>query len=88
NSKDQTEALVKATGIPCITELEQGITVARNAGLAVANGKYILNADADTIYPKDWIEQMIKPLAERENIAAVYGRFSFIPIAGTSRFSY
>ncbi|MFX6945480.1 glycosyltransferase family A protein, partial [Acinetobacter baumannii] len=62
--------------------------VARNAGLAVANGKYILNADADTIYPKDWIEQMIKPLAERENIAAVYGRFSFIPIAGTSRFSY
>ncbi|MFX5587149.1 glycosyltransferase family A protein, partial [Acinetobacter baumannii] len=38
-----------------------------------------MNADADTIYPKDWIEQMIKPLAERENIAAVYGRFSFIP---------
>jgi glycosyltransferase involved in cell wall biosynthesis len=88
NSKDQTETLVKATGIPCITELKQGITVARNAGLAVANGTYILNADADTIYPKDWIEQMIKPLAERENIAAVYGRFSFIPIAGTSRFSY
>jgi len=88
NSKDQTEALVKGTGIPCITELNQGITVARNAGLAVATGKYILNADADTIYPKDWIEQMIKPLAERDNIAAVYGRFSFIPIAGTPRFIY
>jgi glycosyltransferase involved in cell wall biosynthesis len=88
NSKDQTESLVKATGIPCITETKQGITIARNAGLAVATGKYILNADADTIYPKDWIEQMVKPLAERENVAAVYGRFSFIPIANTPRLTY
>lgn len=88
NSKDRTEALVKSAGIPCITETIQGITVARNAGLAAATGTYVLNADADTIYPKDWIEQMIKPLASGNKVAAVYGRFSFIPIAGTPRLTY
>ena len=39
NSKDNTEALVKATGIACILETTQGITAARNAGLAAATGK-------------------------------------------------
>lgn len=88
NSKDNTEQLVQAAGIPCIRELVQGITVARNAGLAVAKGQYILNADADTIYPKDWIEQMVYPLAKNNSVAAVYGRFSFIPIGSTGRLTY
>ncbi len=88
NSKDRTAEMVMATGIPCVNEPKQGITNARNAGLAVAKGKYILNADADTIYPKDWIEEMIKPLSTNENICSVYGRFSFIPIGSTGRFTY
>lgn len=88
NSKDKTEEMVLNTGIPCIRETQQGITNARNAGLAVAKGVYILNADADTIYPKDWIEEMVKPLAKYNNICSVYGRFSFIPIGNTGRLTY
>ncbi|WP_207425537.1 glycosyltransferase family 2 protein [Pedobacter sp. SYSU D00535] len=88
NSKDNTEALVKACGISCILETTQGITPARNCGLAQARGKYILNADADTIYPSDWIEEMIRPLATNNNVAITYGRFSFIPIGNTGRFTY
>lgn len=88
NSKDKTEEMVLTAGIPCIRETQQGITNARNAGLAVAKGIYILNADADTIYPKDWIEEMVKPLASNNNICSVYGRFSFIPIGNTGRFTY
>ncbi len=88
NSVDKTEALVKATGIECITETKKGITAARNAGLQFARGKYILNADADAIYPPAWIEQMVKPLASNEKIAATYGRFSFIPVASTPRVVY
>jgi glycosyltransferase involved in cell wall biosynthesis len=87
NSSDRTEALIYATGVRCIVETTQGITPARNAGLAVARGKYILNADADTLYPPNWIEEMIKPL-DNNNIASVYGRFSFIPTTGTPRFVY
>ncbi|MCW3123430.1 MAG: glycosyltransferase family 2 protein [Flavipsychrobacter sp.] len=87
NSKDNTEALVKATGVTCITEVKQGITAARNAGLAVAKGKYVLNADADSIYPPDWIELMIAPLATGD-ACITYGRFAFIPTGVTSRTSY
>jgi glycosyltransferase involved in cell wall biosynthesis len=87
NSKDNTENIVISAGAICIKEAKQGITPARNAGLAAAKGKYVLNADADTLYPPDWIEQMVKPLDDR-NITCVYGRFSFIPTAGTPRFVY
>ncbi|HEX3023924.1 MAG TPA: glycosyltransferase family 2 protein [Chitinophagaceae bacterium] len=88
NSKDNTEVLVLATGVQCVRETKQGITAARNCGLANAKGKYILNADADSIYPKYWIEEMVKPLDKNENIVSVYGRFSFIPTGSTGRFIY
>jgi glycosyltransferase involved in cell wall biosynthesis len=88
NSKDNTENLVKACGVTCLLETTQGITPARNAGLALAKGKYLLNADADTIYPKDWIEEMIRPLAENDNVAITYGTFAFIPIGSTGRLTY
>jgi len=88
NSTDNTEALVLATGIKCITEIKKGITAARNAGLQAARGKFILNADADALYPRDWIEQMVNPLATNEQIALTYGRFSFIPVTSTPRIIY
>ena len=62
NSADRTEELVKACGATCILETTQGITPARNAGLRAATGKYILNADADTIYPPQWVDLMLAPL--------------------------
>lgn len=88
NSADRTAELVKACGVTCHLETVQGITPARNSGLGIARGKYILNADADTIYPKDWIELMVKPLADDNNVAITYGRFSFIPVGSTGRFTY
>jgi glycosyltransferase involved in cell wall biosynthesis len=88
NSSDNTAELVKACGVRCVNETRQGITHARNAGLLHARGKYILNADADTIYPEDWIEEMARPLVERENVAITYGRFSFIPVGRTGRVMY
>ncbi len=88
NSSDNTETLVKACGVICINELKQGITIARNAGLAQAKGKYILNADADTIYPQSWINEMVDPLINDQSVAITYGRFAFIPIGSTGRLTY
>jgi glycosyltransferase involved in cell wall biosynthesis len=87
-SEDSTEELVRAAGIPCVMEPRKGVAFARNAGLRIAKGRYILNADADTIYPKDWINRMVAPLASNPGIALVYGRFSFIPTGNTGRFTY
>ncbi len=88
NSKDATEQLIKSCGVNYVLETTQGITPARNTGLRHARGKYILNADADTIYPKHWIQEMIAPLAKRKGVAITYGIFSFIPIGSTGRFTY
>ncbi len=87
NSVDRTAALANATGVRCLLETRQGITAARNTGLAAARGKYILNADADTLYPANWIEEMVTPLDDN-SVASVYGRFAFIPTTGTPRFIY
>lgn len=87
NSADATRELAVAAGATCIEEKTQGITPARNAGLKAAKGKLILNADADTIYPPDWIDLMVQPLSD-ESIVLVYGSFAFIPTRGTSRWIY
>jgi cellulose synthase/poly-beta-1,6-N-acetylglucosamine synthase-like glycosyltransferase len=89
NSKDATAALATGAGVNCVRETTQGITPARNRGLSEAKGKYILNADADSIYPPNWIDEMIKPLAASETeVALTYGRFAFIPVGSTGRGTY
>ena len=87
NSTDGTSALAALSGATCITAPVQGIAIARDAGLYVAKGKYILNADADTIYPPGWIDLMVQPLQNIRN-AMVYGRFAFVPTPGTPRLFY
>ena len=88
NSTDETAALVKACGIACVSENKQGITFARNCGLRHARGKYIINADADTIYPAFWIEELILPLEQSQEVALTYGRFSFLPTGKATRGTY
>jgi len=88
NSKDRTKELVESAGINCILETVQRISAARNAGLGAANGKYVLTADADTLYPENWIELMINPMEEKDAIAICYGRFAHIPTANTPRIVY
>ena len=88
NSSDDTEQLIYACGVTCVNEKIQGITVARNAGLKQARGIIVLNADADTIYPSNWIEEMSKPLLTDSGVAITYGTFGFVPIGTTGRSIY
>jgi glycosyltransferase involved in cell wall biosynthesis len=88
NSIDRTEELVRSTGLKCINESKKGVVAARTAGLMSAKGKYILNADADSIYPPDWLQAMVPPLDNDSNVALTYGRFAFIPSGSQSRVVY
>lgn len=87
NSQDRTGQLVRLAGVICVEENEQGITQARNTGLDMARGRYILNADADTIYPPHWIDLMTAPLYN-EKVALTYGSHAFLPEGNTKRFVY
>jgi len=88
NSTDRTEELVRSTGVRCINETTKGVKAARTAGLMAAAGKYILNADADSIYAPAWVETMITPLENNTDIALTYGTFAFLPGPHDSRFPY
>ena len=88
NSTDNTEELIRQTGVTCVNETKKGVKAARTAGLMAARGKYILNADADSIYAPGWVEKMIAPLAADDGIALTYGTFAFLPGKATSRFSF
>jgi glycosyltransferase involved in cell wall biosynthesis len=87
NSKDRTQILSEACGVKCVFQSVQGITVSRNMGLSESVGKYILNADADSIYPPNWIDRMVDPLRS-DGIALTYGRFALIPTGSTGRMVY
>ncbi|NUN09282.1 MAG: glycosyltransferase family 2 protein [Ignavibacteriaceae bacterium] len=86
NSTDRTAELLDKCGAVSIFVEKQGISFARQAGLERAKGKYHLCADADSFYPPDWIETMVKAL-EDDSVTCAYGRYSFIPPEGTSRFA-
>ena len=87
NSTDKTQLVLDELGVRNFFEPKQGTSHARQCGLDNAKGKYHLCADADTFYPPQWIDLMIKPMIKNNNITGVYGRYAFIPPKGVSRFS-
>lgn len=60
NSTDQTLAVIDGLGlkVEVISEKQQGMTFARNAGFNVAEYEVIARVDADTIPPPDWIKRI------------------------------
>jgi glycosyltransferase involved in cell wall biosynthesis len=84
NSADRTKDSINSMHIRGLFQPIQGCGPARQLAQENANGKYILLADADCLYPAGWIEEMMKVL-QQENVVCVYGRYSFIPEKGFSR---
>jgi len=81
NSTDRTQEILDFFGVKSYFQPIQGISVTRQLGLEKAKGKYILSADADSLYPADWGNKYIKTLKKDGN-SIVYGRYSFIPSQG------
>jgi glycosyltransferase involved in cell wall biosynthesis len=84
NSKDRTQEILDRCGVKSVFQPLQGVGFARDAGLQIARGKYHLCADADSIYPASYVDEMVKPLISGEAVA-VYGRVSFLPDGNKSR---
>ena len=84
NSTDNTQRVIDQLHVQGYFQQIQGAGPARQLGQENARGTYILLADADCIYPPDWINEMMQELRV-PGVAGVYGRYSFIPEPGFPR---
>lgn len=65
NSTDRTAAIAASYDfVRVIREPKQGIAFARDAGFNAARGDIIGRIDADTILPKNWVEEAIGYISE------------------------
>lgn len=78
DSKDRTEEIFQRTGLPYYNEYQHSCGYARLCGLNHARGKYHINIDSDTMYPKKYVELLVDAL-EKENVVAVSSLWSYIP---------
>jgi glycosyltransferase involved in cell wall biosynthesis len=86
NSTDGTPDIIKLFPIKYIYQPLKGVGNARQAGMNIAKGKYILNGDADCIYPSSYVDNIMAVLNRKEN-SAVFGTFAFLPSENKNRTS-
>ncbi|MBC3786896.1 glycosyltransferase [Spirosoma utsteinense] len=77
NSQDRTQVTMDKLHINCLYQPIQGCGPARQLGQEQARGTYILLADADCLYPTNWLNKMLATL-QQPGVVCVYGRYSFI----------
>lgn len=77
NSTDSTFEIAKSLGVKVIEEKRQGVGQARKTGTDLAQGKYIINIDADTRLPEDYLLQVDRRFREDSGLVCVGGQFYF-----------
>ncbi|MEZ4851760.1 MAG: glycosyltransferase family 2 protein [Bacteroidia bacterium] len=87
-SLDETNQILDFFDITHIQFAEnRGIKDARQAGLELAKGQFILQADADSIYPPGWGIPYIEAL-KHDSVVLAYGKHAFIPSGSRPRWKY
>jgi len=59
-------------GVRLLSEPRQGLSYARNAGIAASAGAIIVAKDDDVVMPSDWLEKLLAPFA-RDDVMIVTG---------------
>ena len=76
NSKDDTYAIAQGFDVKVVQEQQQGYIYAVNRGAKELNVDYIAICDADTLYPENWVSQMVAVFQKQPDVVAVYGSAS------------
>ncbi|MBU0586554.1 glycosyltransferase [Candidatus Micrarchaeota archaeon] len=72
-STDKTLDIAKKYVDQIVHESKRTIAAGRQAGALAARGEIMATANADTFYPEDWLNSLIKPF-ERKGVVAVQGK--------------
>jgi glycosyltransferase involved in cell wall biosynthesis len=87
NSTDKTVEIAKEFGAKIVTEKQQGISYARNAGFNAARGEIIARLDADTEAFPNWILRIRKDI-ETDDKDAITGPAYYADPSSKLRFSH
>jgi len=77
NSTDKTAEIAKKEVKTVILEKRQGYLYAFDTGARKARGLFIAAADADSVYPGDWLEKAAEWIRKKPEIVGVYGSTEF-----------
>ena len=72
-STDRTAEIAARPGVRVVRQRHRGISVARNAGLARATGRFIAILDADDLWPPDRLSLQVQYLREHPAVGIVLG---------------
>lgn len=77
-SEDRTAEIARTCGAKVVNCAVIGIVDARQTGAVAASGDIVIQADADTIYPSDWLTGMVGVFISRPEIVAVTGAYRYL----------
>jgi len=69
---------LEALGLNVIRQENKGLAAARNAGIHISNGEYILPLDADNRLRPAYIDRGVQILDANQDVGVVYGDAEFI----------
>jgi glycosyltransferase involved in cell wall biosynthesis len=73
NSTDRTAEIAKGFGVRVVTEQAPGVCNARQRGTEASTGEIVVSADADTLYPPDWLQRIDQQFRADDGVVAVVG---------------
>lgn len=75
-STDRSPEIAKQYADKVLAEKKRGPLFAVRCGIEHAKAELVTCCDADTLYPRNWLEKMVKSL-DRTDAVAVYGPIAF-----------
>lgn len=81
-SSDETEAVAESYGVRCLRQPNQGMSAARNTGLAACQGEHVVFLDADDVLFPHALEENLDCITAHPDCGFVAGSFDFIDERG------
>ena len=85
-STDNSVKIAEKYADKVLHEEKKGSIYAMVKGFENAKGEILVTCDADSLYPIDYLERIIKTFNKNKNIVAIYGPFKFLESGKVSNF--
>lgn len=76
-STDNTVKIAKKHGVKVVSCPKKGVVYARNLGANVCSGDIIVQADADAVYPRNWLTRIAKHFSLHPEAVGLTGNYIY-----------